>query len=30
VGLDVLPTYKRVVAWLLGPAEDTERYLLRL
>ena len=30
VGLDVLPTYKRVVAWLPGPAEDTERYLQRL
>jgi hypothetical protein len=30
VGLDVLPTYKRVVAWLPGPAEDKERYLLRL
>ena len=23
-------TYKRVVAWFLGPVEDTERYLLRL
>ena len=30
VGLDALPTYKRVVAWFPGPAEDTERYLLRL
>ena len=30
VGLDALPTYKRVVAWFLGPAEDVERYLLRL
>ena len=30
VGLDALPTYKRVVAWFLGPAEDAERYLLRL
>jgi hypothetical protein len=27
VGLDALPTYKRVVAWLLGPAEDIRRYL---
>jgi hypothetical protein len=25
VGLDALPTYKGVVAWFLGPAEDTER-----
>jgi hypothetical protein len=30
VGLDALTTYKRVVAWSLGPAEATERYLLRL
>jgi hypothetical protein len=30
VGLDALPTYKRVVAWFPGPAEDGERYLLRL
>ena len=30
VGLDVLPTYKRVVAWFPGPAEDAERYLMRL
>ena len=30
VGLDALPTYKRVVAWFPGPAEDVERYLLRL
>jgi len=30
VGLDALPTYKRVVAWFLGPAEDAERYLLQL
>jgi len=30
LGLDALPTYKRVVAWFLGPAEDAERYLLRL
>ena len=30
VGLDALPTYKRVVAWFPGPVEDTEQYLLRL
>jgi len=30
VGLDALPTYKRVVAWFPSPAEDAERYLLRL
>jgi hypothetical protein len=24
VGLDALPTYKRVVAWFPGPAEDAE------
>ena len=30
VGLDALPTYKRVVAWFLGPAEGAGRYLLRL
>jgi len=30
VGLDAIPTYKRVVAWLLGPAEDAKRYLVRL
>ena len=30
VGLDALPTYKRVVAWFPGPVEDAERYLLRL
>jgi hypothetical protein len=30
VGLDALTTYRRVVAWLPGPAEDTERYLSRL
>jgi hypothetical protein len=30
VGLDTLPTYKRVVAWFPRPAEDAERYLLRL
>ena len=29
MGLDALPTYKRVVAWFPGHAEDTERYLLR-
>jgi hypothetical protein len=27
VGLDALPTYKRVVAWFLGPVEDTEQLL---
>jgi hypothetical protein len=27
VGLDALPTYKRVVAWFPGPVEDTERFL---
>jgi hypothetical protein len=30
VGLDALPTYKRVVAWFPGLAEDTERLLLQL
>jgi hypothetical protein len=30
VGLDALPTYKRVVAWFLGPMEDRKRYFLRL
>jgi len=30
VGLDALPTYRRVVAWFPGPAEDVERYLLQL
>jgi hypothetical protein len=30
VGLDALPTFKRVVAWFPGPMEDTERYFLRL
>jgi hypothetical protein len=30
VGLDALPTYKRVVAWFPGPMEATKRYLLRL
>ena len=30
VGLDALPTYKRMVAWFPGPVEDTERYLLWL
>ena len=30
VGLDDLPTFKRVVAWFLGPSEDTERCFSRL
>jgi hypothetical protein len=30
VGMDALPTYKRVVAWFLGPMEDTERPFLWL
>jgi hypothetical protein len=30
VGLEALPTYKRVVAWFPSPAEDTERLLSRL
>jgi hypothetical protein len=30
VWLDVLPTYKKVVAWLLSPLMNTERYFLRL
>ena len=30
VGLEALPTYKRVMAWFQGPAEDTERLFLRL
>jgi len=30
VGLDALSTYRTVVAWFPGPAEDAERYLLRL
>ena len=30
VGLDALPTYKRVVAWFPGPADDAEWYLLWL
>jgi hypothetical protein len=30
VGLDTLPTYKRVVAVFPGPVEATERYILRL
>ena len=30
VGLEALPTYKRVVAWFPGPAEDTERLFARL
>jgi hypothetical protein len=29
-GLDALPTYKRVAARFLGPAEDMKRYLLQL
>jgi hypothetical protein len=28
-GLEVLPTYKRVVAWFPGPREDTERLFQR-
>ena len=27
VGLEALPTYRRVLAWLPGPAEETGRYL---
>jgi hypothetical protein len=27
VGLEALPTYKRVVAWFLGTAEDMKRYI---
>jgi hypothetical protein len=27
VGLDALPTYKGVVALLVGSVEDTERYV---
>jgi len=27
VGMDALPTYKRVAAWFPGPEEDTERLL---
>jgi hypothetical protein len=30
VGLEDLLTYRRVVAWFLGPGEDTERYFLWL
>jgi len=30
VGLDAVSTYKRVVAWFPGPAEDTQWYLLQL
>ena len=30
MGLDALPTYKRLVAWFPGPVEDTERLLSRL
>jgi hypothetical protein len=30
VGMDALPTYKRVVAWFPGPVEDTEQLLLPL
>jgi hypothetical protein len=30
VGLDVLPAYRRVVAWFPCPGEDAERYLLCL
>jgi hypothetical protein len=30
MGLDALPTYKRVVAWFPGPVEDTGRYFQRL
>ena len=30
VGLDALPTYKRVAAWFLGPVEDTGCYLQKL
>ena len=30
VGLDALPTYRTVVAWFLGPVEDTKRLLSRL
>ena len=29
VGLEALSTYKRVVAWFPGPAEDTERLFHR-
>ena len=30
MGLDALPIYKRVVAWLSSPVEDTEPYFQRL
>ena len=30
VGLEALPTFKRVAAWFPGPAEDTERCFSRL
>ena len=30
VGLNALPTYKRMLAWLPGPADEAELYLLRL
>ena len=30
VGLEAFPTYKGVVAWFLGPEEDTECYFQRL
>jgi hypothetical protein len=30
LGLEVLPTYKRVVAWFPGPGEDTERLFQQL
>jgi len=30
VGLDALPTYKRMAAWFPGPVEDTERLFLWL
>ena len=30
MGLEALPTYKRVVAWFPGPAEDTEHLFHRL
>lgn len=30
VGLEDVPTYKRVAAWFPGPVEDMERYFQRL
>jgi hypothetical protein len=30
VGLEALPNFKRVVAWFLGPVEDTETLFQRL